>query len=377
MRAWPTAVVLLLTAAQFGAVGEAAGEMSDIARISTNLPIVSTSDAELKERGLRREALGILHTPTGRIVASDFLVDPYREPFTRSVTPGDYPITLYRLTGGDPRVALAELRFGLGNPIQWELALIPGEDLSKLEGENFYGIPVDAGVSAFFDKTAVADMDRREQLEKQQNNNYSNYYDDVLASEMTGDLESGLIHFPMKNEKENVGIFSSGWGDGYYPVIWGLDGTEKPVVLVIDFFVAENADGVSPEDRYHEKQVAALSDAEVARLAQAYEAIRENDVSALEPLLLNNKINPKTYLPDAREDMQMFAISENKPDIIRLLGKYGMDGSFSEFFSKRYAFALRDGQNYASAYAELLNGYSFRQPLDPEIVRILTELSNR
>jgi hypothetical protein len=51
------------------------------------------------------------------------------------------------------------------------------------------------------------------------------------------------MHFPIPGEITNIAIFSSGWGDGYYPAFWGLDKFGKPLVLVIDFFVAEYVDG--------------------------------------------------------------------------------------------------------------------------------------
>ncbi len=40
-----------------------------------------------------------------------------------------------------------------------------------------------------------------------------------------------------------MAIFWSGWGDGFYPVFWGLDKDGRPLVLLTDFQVTENADG--------------------------------------------------------------------------------------------------------------------------------------
>jgi Protein of unknown function (DUF4241) len=355
--------------------GAVAGDMPDLKEISSNLPIISMSAEELADRGLRRESLGTLLVPSGKIVASDVLVNPDRPPLSRDVAPGEYPVVLYRLTSLDPRVAMAELKIAEGNPASWELAVLPGQDTSNLKNGEFFGFPVDAGVGSFYDHSALQAMDKREAIEKRKNARYSNYYDDVLSFDMTGDKESAVMHTPLPGAKVNVAVFSSGWGDGYYPAIWGLDASGKPVALVIDFYVAEDADGVSKEDRYHEKQLAGMSEQEKAERTEAYEAIKNNDAQALDRLLKQGTLDAKTYLPDAREDLQMFAVGEDRPDIVRLLKARGLDGSFSEFFTGRYAYAVKDGKTYLLSYAETLNGYNFRKPLSPELMALLNTLS--
>jgi hypothetical protein len=97
-----------LSAAELAFNCSIAASAPDITEISSNLPILSMSSQELADRGLRRENLGSLKLPTGKIVTADVLVNPERPPLLRSVAPGDYPVTLYRLTGVDPRVALAD-----------------------------------------------------------------------------------------------------------------------------------------------------------------------------------------------------------------------------------------------------------------------------
>jgi hypothetical protein len=252
--------------------------------------------------------------------------------------------------------------------------VLPGQDVSTLKGREFFGFPVDAGVGAFYDHSALQAMDLRESIEKGKNARYSNYYDDVLSLEMTGDRESAVLHTPLADGKVNVAVFSSGWGDGYYPSLWGLDNSGKPVLLVIDFFVAEGADGISPEDRYHDMQLSAMTEAEKDARKQAYDAIRNNDAGFLDRLLAQGGIGAKTYLPEAREDLQMFAVSENRPDIIRLLAARGLDGSFSAFFSERYAFAVQGKKSHLLVYAETLNGYNFRKPLSPELMGLLNSI---
>jgi Protein of unknown function (DUF4241) len=363
-----------LSAAELAFNCSIAASAPDITEISSNLPILSMSGPELADRGLRRENLGTLKLPTGKIVTADVLVNPDRPPLLQSVAPGEYPVTLYRLTGGDPRIAMAELRIAEGNPVSWELAVLPGQDVSTLKGKEFFGFPVDAGVGAFYDHSALQAMDLRESLEKGKNARYSNYYDDVLSLEMTGDRESAELHIPLADGKVNVAVFSSGWGDGYYPSFWGLDKSGKPVMLVIDFYVAEGADGVSPEDRYHDKQLSEMSESEKAVRRQAYEAIEKNDAESLDRLLTQGGIGAKTYLPEARVGLQMFAVSENRPDIVRLLAARGLDGSFSDFFSKRYAYAVQQKKSLLLSYAETLNGYNFRQPLSPELMGLLNSI---
>lgn len=239
MSFWRNAAAGL--SAWFAVVAPAMAADWDVMKASTNFAVVSLDDAELKARQIEKIALGDVELPTGKVVAADPLVQPERPPFVRSVKPGRYPVTLYRAQG---RIAVAVMRFAEGAPAKWELATVAGQDTSELKDDQAFGYGVDAGLGCYMDASAFPLMEAREKLvATEKGTDDINYYDDVLAEELRRNNDDYALHKPMQDSAVNVAIFSSGWGDGYYPVFWGLDADGEPLVMMTEFYVLENADG--------------------------------------------------------------------------------------------------------------------------------------
>ena len=242
MSTWPMRTLrgLLCAVAAWVPSSANAGEL-DISKLSSNLDLASLGDADLTARSINVLRIGKVELTSGRIVASDPLVGPDRAAFSRTVSPGDYPVTLYQAFG---RIAAASIRFAEGKPVRWELAVVPDQDINSLKNDEFFGYPVDAGLGCYMDAETYALIQEREnkiRLEKASSD--INYYDDVLASELQPNNDDYVLHRPISGKRGNVAIFSSGWGDGFYPVFWGLDAAGRPLVLLTDFGVIENADG--------------------------------------------------------------------------------------------------------------------------------------
>ena len=213
----------------------------DVSKLSSNLDLASLGDADLVVRSITALRLGNVELTSGRIVASDPLVGPDRPAFVKAVPSGDYPVTLYEAFG---RIAAASMRFAEGKPVRWELALIPGQDINSLKGDEFFGYPVDAGLGCYMDADTYALIQEREKrVQAEKSSTDINYYDDVLAPELEANKDRYVMHRPISGKRGNVAIFWSGWGDGFYPVFWGLDAGGRPLVLFTDFGVTENADG--------------------------------------------------------------------------------------------------------------------------------------
>ncbi|WP_192181723.1 DUF4241 domain-containing protein [Mesorhizobium amorphae] len=209
----------------------------DVTKASSNLGVFALSDAELAERQIAVTAIGELELPTGEIIACDPLVSDLKTPaLSRKVKPGRYPVSLLEAQG---RVAVAVLRFSAGTPVRWELATVPGQDVSTLKDDEIFGYPVDAGLGSFMDKTAMVLMSARQDKLKAD----ENYYDDVLAAEFAPNQDRFVMHHPVAGNPVNIAMFWSGWGDGFYPSFWGLDAAGQPLLLTTDFGVLENADG--------------------------------------------------------------------------------------------------------------------------------------
>lgn len=209
----------------------------DIATASTNLDVLALDQAELASRGIGLVDLGMLELPSGRIVATDPLTRPDRQSLPRTVAPGRYPVTLFTAEG---RVALATLRFSDETVDRWELALMQGQSTADLAEDEFYGYPVDTGLGSYMDADAVAVIERRERLIREEHGPLADYYNDVLHAELRDNGDEYLLHRPMPDSDLNIAIFGSGWGDGVYPAIWGLSARGEPVVLVSDFHVLDN-----------------------------------------------------------------------------------------------------------------------------------------
>ncbi|NKJ38249.1 DUF4241 domain-containing protein [Rhizobium sp. SG570] len=242
MSTWPMRTLRGLLCAVAAWVPSSAGaDEFDVSKLSSNLDLASFSDADLAARSITVLRIGNVELTSGRIVASDPLVGPGRPALVRTVPPGDYPVTLYEAFG---RIAAGSIRFAEGKPVRWELALIPGQDINALKGEEFFGYPVDAGLGCYMDADTYALIQEREkQVRAEKSSSDINYYDDVLAPELEANKDKYTMHRPVAGERGNVAIFWSGWGDGFYPVFWGLDAGGRPLVLFTDFGVTENADG--------------------------------------------------------------------------------------------------------------------------------------
>ena len=194
--------------------------------------------------------VGDLYLPTGKIICSDpFFMDTVT-PFNHAVTPGKYPavISIYKVEEGHHRVAYGRIRFSNTPAVRWEQAItedLSEEQVASIQPGEFFGYGVDAGLASF------TDAETKEVFTKTMDEFYhkdpnSNYYDNLLAAEFKAGAGSNPLsrsegdwnnHFPVKGDDRNVVMFSSGWGDGTYPVYWGYDAAGNVVELITDFGV--------------------------------------------------------------------------------------------------------------------------------------------
>ncbi len=143
---------------------------------------------------------------------------PEREPFTRTVPPGTYASEAIVKAGPDPRNVGADPAFFGRSTGELGAAVLPGQDVSMLDENEFFGIPVDAGSAAFmssgFFRPARSGW---KQLRRQRPGSDPNYYDDVLAAEYSGATRY-LRHQPLADRPEAAAIIaSSGWAMAIIP----------------------------------------------------------------------------------------------------------------------------------------------------------------
>lgn len=179
---------------------------------------------------IERLEIGDLSIPTGQIVLCDPLAYPKVEPLFKTVSPGNYPVTLYIAKTGDwgDRIAIAVLSFNSQKADKYELAL------------DYF--PVDAGVAGFMDYSVNQHYLSFEKDFYTKNPN-GNIYDDLFKKEFVknatregSDGDWINFHFPDKPEY-NLTMFTSGYGDGLYSAYWGITNKGDITNLVIDFEV--------------------------------------------------------------------------------------------------------------------------------------------
>ena len=188
----------------------------------------------------RVKQLGKLHLPSGSIVACDGIVYNDTEPFTKKVKPGQYEVDVLIINTGtderpNERIALARLTFSDKPAVKWEMAVVGAGPTY------FYG--VDAGVGSFMDEQTHKDYDefaRKLYEQKPGANLYDDFLADIFKQNAEGNDKDGQwanVSFP--GTKNNVIMFSSGWGDGAYATYWGYSADGDVACLVTDFQVIE------------------------------------------------------------------------------------------------------------------------------------------
>lgn len=205
------------------------GPVERLFQAGTRLPITNQTAATVEVRDV-----GQLRMPTGQLVACDpaFLQWPEDSPpFTVSVPPGSYPVTLSVARWVDQpahvRVAAARLAVSEEPVHSWHLALRPGEEPLTLGDGEFFGFGVDAGMACFVDAAATPAF--RALLEQDEDWQLFNGMDDDVT-----------VSFDLPDAGANLIAFASGWGDGAYPTWIGRDASGEVVCFVADMLLAQS-----------------------------------------------------------------------------------------------------------------------------------------
>ena len=182
---------------------------------------------------------GTVTLPTGRIVACDPLTGAGDVvPFAVTVPPGSYPLRAWVVdihedgVLADTRTAALELVIADRPAVRWEPALDEGQEPVELEGDGFFGYPVDAGVGTLADEVAVRalaawDDERLEEVYIPAEVPPAPSAIDAITDEATG---------------ANVIAVSSGWGDGAYPTFVGYAADGAVTSFVTDFLMFTDSD---------------------------------------------------------------------------------------------------------------------------------------
>ena len=167
---------------------------------------------------------GRLRVSSGRVLATDPLVNLERAPFKRAVPNGDYPVFL-SVDHSERAFSYALLQLGPARPVRWH----PEGSL----------VLVDSGTSCFADGETAHEVARRDTPENPplliDVMDEAGYKTNRWAN-LCIDPESGA----------NLVVFHSGVGDGSYPSYWGFDERGALVALVTDFQIVDLGNGRHP-----------------------------------------------------------------------------------------------------------------------------------
>ena len=157
--------------------------------------------------------------PSGRIVVGEYLLDTEGLAVETSVPAGRHSVhaTLAGDGDADLRVALASLVVSDEPTVRWE---------------EIGAIAVDGGSTAFIStegRDALIDLFETDQAA------WDRFWSEDL-------WDSHVAHDNLATERPvqdelNIAYFSSGFGDGGYPVFIGYDAQDRPTCIVADFYV--------------------------------------------------------------------------------------------------------------------------------------------
>jgi len=166
-----------------------------------------------------------LMVESGSVMAGDAIVHITAMEFTKTISPGKYPVRLTILDeyreGGDKQVAFASVIINTQKVNKWELS---------------HTYPVDSGTGGFWDKNAHSKLDEREQRDP-------GIFERDLDLVQQNYNRTGIAwaNIPLGNGLNQI-QFSSGYGDGGYRSYVGYSSDGAIARLVTDFDLLRRID---------------------------------------------------------------------------------------------------------------------------------------
>lgn len=192
--------------------------------------------------------LGMVRFATGKVIACDPFVELGEAmPYMQTIPAGVYPvkITVSDSEYGGIRYVCAKVLVSDKRPIRYELAMKGKEKLDQeFEEGDFFGFGVDAGMACIAD-AATQEAFNHFWKERWDKDHSINPFDDVFSDLLEENAKKhpkyqsdmgDWLNWRVPGTDCDLPIFSSGWGDGYYPVYFGYD-TEGEVTGVYVHFI--------------------------------------------------------------------------------------------------------------------------------------------
>ena len=198
--------------------------------------------------------VGDVDFPTGEIIVADPFCylhsEKSRKILNRTITIGKYQVelaicnskTLYK------RVIGAKLKVKNDKVIRYEFTMPKGYTVDDSHILNGFG--VDAGLASFCD-ASVAEEYTKFWYNWQKDNPNKNYYNDYFNNFFKESYKEhpeiqtshgNFIYWEIPKTNHKIAMFETGFGDGYYMSLWGLNEKDEVCELVIPFINPELID---------------------------------------------------------------------------------------------------------------------------------------
>lgn len=182
---------------------------------------------------IQEHHVGNLDFPSGKVIACDPAFMSDAQAYTKTITPGSYPLTLFT-TGEYQTNVLAKLTFSNKPADKWIHAYTSVDMEDILMGKTV-GFSVDTGQACLIDEETrdaftafVVDFIKS-------NPDYDLWKTLIDDSFHESGTEVSCTRAVIPNTKHSFFIFTSGHGDGTYPAYWGVTDEDEVVSLVVDF----------------------------------------------------------------------------------------------------------------------------------------------
>ena len=196
--------------------------------------------------------IGNVYFPTGTIFACDPMVELEDTlPFMQTIPAGTYPVRICVVPSkkyGD-RYACVKVEVTPEKPVRYELGMTGKEDLEEeLNEGDYFGFGVDAGMGCIADirtQAAFKTYWARRLEESPDIDPYNDLFCDLLEENARANSRyqrsyGDWLNWTVPDTDCNLPIFTSGWGDGCYPVYFGYDVKDEVCAVYVSFINIEN-----------------------------------------------------------------------------------------------------------------------------------------
>ena len=204
--------------------------------------------------------IGEVNLSSGKIIACDplaYLYENQVSPFIQTVKPNKYKVSLL-IIKDEERISIAKISFSDKEAKRYELAVTGEEDLSEVEEGEFFGYPVDAGMGCFCDYDAAKKyFEYENKLEEESGGDFDNRYDDLFSDLLEDNAKKNpkyqseygdWLNWNIPESDSNIVLFTSGYGDGYYPSYFAYDENDNICALYTIFIDLNDEEDEDSDD---------------------------------------------------------------------------------------------------------------------------------